>query len=77
MLDMHTQKTRTSHVMALYPDGWELFDLPAGETLIDLARRLDTLADMHHAVAVEIKIHFDPSPRHSITAIPLPLSTAN
>lgn len=77
MLEMYTSNKSASHVMARYPDGWERFDLPAGATLMDLAGRLDTLADTHHAVAFEVTIHFGASPRHLGTAIPRPQSAAN
>lgn len=77
MLDIHAANPHASHVIALYPDGWEFFDLPAGATLIDLASRLDALADTHHGIAVEVKMHFEASQPDQGTSFSPPHSALN
>ena len=56
MLELSSARSTPSLVVASYPDGIEIFELPDGATLIDLAQRLDGFAGAHVGAATEISI---------------------
>ncbi len=59
MPTLQTHKIAAAHVMALYHDGCEFFDLPAGATFVELAGFLDDLATTHVGEPIAVNLRFD------------------
>jgi hypothetical protein len=74
MLNLHAPHPHASHVIALYQDGWDFFDLPAGASLVELAGRLDNLSEAHHGAAIEVNVRFETSLRPPKTEVSSPRS---
>ena len=59
MPTLRSHTPATAHVMALYHDGCEFFDLHEGATFIELAGFLDELATTHEGEPIAVNLRFD------------------
>ncbi len=58
MFNSATIRSHPAQVMAIFADGADLFLLPQGSTLAELANRIDKLGARHMTAPTAIKIHF-------------------
>ena len=59
MFRMMPTSTHRSNVTAFFRDGSQSFRLPEGETLGDLAGRIEALGTRHAGSPISIQVHFE------------------